>query len=79
MEINCKSLFKGNASIGSQFLDEATKTGEDIVIIHKKKKMTVRDFMFFKFFEMGKRSYRHKDGRPGSYRLKYIQWKADES
>jgi len=79
IEIKCKSLFNGHASVGSHILDEARAKGDDLTIIHKDKKMSLRSFMLGKFFTYGKgRQYPHKDGRSGFYTLKYIKFVADE-
>ena len=50
IRVKCKSLFKGNASVGSHIVDACRKNNEDIEIEHKGKIMTVRSFMFHKFF-----------------------------
>jgi len=77
MEKRCKSLWNGNASIGSHDYDDCVAKKETIVIIHQKKKMTVKPDHFFKFFEMGEKVYWDKY-KNREYRLKYIKFVPDE-
>lgn len=81
MIIPCNSLFNGNASVGSHIVEEAQISRTTIQIKHKGQLMTVDPIEFYRFFSFGKdggKKYRHTDGRPGFYTLKYIQWKPDE-
>jgi len=77
MDILCRSLFNGNASIGNHYLEEARKNGEDINITYGGKSMTIRPFMFNKFFTYSNKKYVHKGNRSGTYSLQYIQFKPD--
>lgn len=73
LKVTCKSLFNGNASIGTHVLQEAKATNQSIMIRHKGLDMEVRPFMFGKFFKMGNKTYPHKSGL-GTYTLQYIKF-----
>ena len=78
--ITCKSLWKGNASIGTHILEAFKSKGETFAIRHKKDLMTIDPIEHYKFFQLGKnpKKFPHTDGRSGFYTLKYINWIADE-
>lgn len=78
MDIICKSLFKGAASIGSHILEEAKAKNETIVIKHDGMSMTVPPYKFGKFFTMGNKKYPHKNGS-GFYTLHYIKYEGDKN
>lgn len=78
--IPCKSLFNGNASIGSHILDDLKAKNKPFAIRHKQELMTIDPIEYYKFFQLGKspKKFRHTDGRSGFYTLKYIKWVADD-
>ena len=77
--ITCKSLWKGNASIGTHILEKLKAKNETFAIRHKKNLMTIDPIEHYKFWNVPKpKQYPHTDGRSGFYTLKYIKFKADE-
>jgi len=77
--ITCKSLWKGNASVGTHILEALKTKGETFKIRHKKWYMTIDPIEHYKFWNVPKpKKYPHTDGRSGYYTLKYIKFKSDE-
>ena len=78
LDISCRSLFQGNASIGSHIVDQCRATGTAIRIKNRQKFMTLDPIEFYKFFSFGNsKSYPHKNGRIGFYTLKYVKFVPD--
>jgi hypothetical protein len=78
MRVKCKSIWRGLASVGEHIIEEAKFKSEDLIIESGKEEMTIPFFKLGKFFSYGKgKEYPHKDGRPGTYKLKYIKWEPD--
>jgi len=77
--IPCTSIWNGNASIGTDVLDQLKAENETFAIRHKRKLMTIDPIEYYKFWQQpNPKKYPHTDGRSGFYTLKYIQWKPDE-
>ena len=77
--VKCKSVFKGNASVGSHVVKHCEEKKIPIKIQVGKSIMTVQPNEFHKFFTFGSGlGKRYKDTNGGEdYYLKYIRFKED--
>lgn len=74
--VEAKKPWAGKAWVGSHIVDECIKNKEPLRIYHNKEYMEVAvDELASRIEHPAKEEYRHRDGRPGTYKLVGFVWK----